>query len=121
MNVERFEDLEIWNESRKLVVEIYKLTSNEKLKKDFGLKDQIQRASVSIMNNIAEGIERDSNKDFIRCLYFAKGSEGEVRSLLYITLDLYIINKDKFKELFNDSVKLIKKISSLIKYLKTKT
>ncbi|HED07393.1 MAG TPA: four helix bundle protein [Ignavibacteria bacterium] len=121
MKVEHFEDLEIWKESRKLVVEVYKLTSNEILKKDFGLKEQMQRAAVSIMNNIAEGFERDSNKEFIRFLFFAKGSAGEIRSLLYITLDLNLITKDKFKELFGDSVKLIKKISTLIKYLKTKT
>ena len=109
MTVERFEDLEIWKESRMLVGEIYRLTSSDKLNKDFGLKDQIQRASVSIMNNIAEGFERDSNKEFIRFLFFAEGSAGEVRSLIYVTLDLNIITKDKFKELYDDSVKLIKK------------
>jgi len=109
MKVERFEDLEIWKEARILVDEVYKLSSSEKLKKDFGLNDQIQRSAVFIMNNIAEGFERDSNKEFISFLFFAKGSAGEVRSMLYIMLDLNLITKEKFKKLYNDSVKLIKK------------
>lgn len=120
MKITRFEDLEIWQQARLLVVLIYKLTSTPKLNKDFGLKDQMQRAAVSVMNNIAEGFERNSNKEFIRFLIFAKGSAGEIRSLIYVTLDLNILTGSEFKNLHDSSVLLIRKISSLIKYLKTK-
>lgn len=119
MKITKFEDLQIWQEARSIVVLIYKLTSTPKLNKDFGLKDQMQRAAVSIMNNIAEGFERNSNKEFIRFLIFAKGSAGEIRSLIYVTLDLNIVTEIEFKSLHDSSVLLIKKISSLIKYLKS--
>ena len=79
MKIERFEDLKVWKYLRTLVTDIYKLTSDIPFAKDFGLKDQIQRASVSIMNNIAEGFERDNNKEFVRFLIYSKGSAGEVR------------------------------------------
>jgi four helix bundle protein len=79
MKIERFEDLKVWQYSRTLVTDIYILTKGPSFNKDYGLKDQIQRASVSIMNNIAEGFERDNNKEFIRFLIYSKGSAGEVR------------------------------------------
>ncbi len=84
MKVERFEDLHVWQLSRKLVVEIYEVTSNDNFKKDYGLSSQIQRASVSVLSNIAEGFEKGYNKEFIRFLYIAKGSIGEVRAQLYV-------------------------------------
>ncbi|KAB2842979.1 MAG: four helix bundle protein [Melioribacteraceae bacterium] len=121
MKATRFEDLEIWQESRMIIKSIYNLTSKDKFAKDFGLRDQIQRASVSIMNNIAEGFERDNNKEFLRFLSYAKGSAGELRSLLYVALDLEYINKNEFETIYESSSIIIKKISSLIKYLKTKT
>jgi four helix bundle protein len=74
MKIERFEDLKVWKSSRDLVLSIYSLTKKNIFSKDYGLKDQIQRAAVSIMNNIAEGFERKSNNEFIRFLYFSKGS-----------------------------------------------
>ena len=83
MKYKQFEDLPVWQESRDLVKQIYELTSKSCFQKDFGFKDQIQRASISIMNNIAEGFEKDNNTEFIRFLYFSKGSAGEVRSMLY--------------------------------------
>ena len=85
------------------------------------MRDQLQRASVSIMNNIAEGFERNSNKEFIRFLSYSKGSAGEIRSLMYVALDLKFISQNEFNKLFEDAEILIKKISSLIKYLKSKT
>lgn len=88
MAIKQFEDLKVWQSSREFVKSIYKLTSKTKFKNDYGFKDQIQRASVSIINNIAEGFERDNNKEFIRFLTFSKGSAGEVRSLLYVAKDL---------------------------------
>ncbi|MEJ2685452.1 MAG: four helix bundle protein [Candidatus Sulfobium sp.] len=84
----RFEDLEVWKSSYKLAVEIYKRFSNCK---DYGLKDQITRSSVSVPSNIAEGFERNSNKEFIRYLYIAKGSCGELRTQLHIAQGLDIL------------------------------
>jgi len=72
MKIQRFEDMKVWQDARELVNQIYKSTSGQKFSKDFGLRDQIQRAAVSIMSNIAEGYERDSNKELIRFLQFQK-------------------------------------------------
>ncbi len=118
MSAKKFEDLEIWQDARILVSKIYKTTSKTKFSKDYGLKDQIQRAAVSIMNNIAEGFEREGNAEFIRFLSISKGSAGEVRSLLYVAKDLGFINDEEFKFLFNSSLQLIKRISKLISYLR---
>ncbi len=117
MKVERFEDLVIWQEARELVKSIYKLTSAGLFKKDFGLKDQIQRAAVSIMNNIPEGFERNNNNELIRFLLISKGSSGELRSLLYISLDLEYITKNEFDENYLKTETLSKKISKFIQYL----
>lgn len=85
MRIERFDDIIAWQKSKNLTVEIYFLFTDHK---DFGFKDQIQRASVSIMNNIAEGFERKSNNEFRQYLYIAKGSCGEVRSMLILAKEL---------------------------------
>jgi four helix bundle protein len=87
MNIKKFEDLEIWQLSRQLTGQVYNVTKDSSFSKDIGLVNQIRRASVSIMPNIAEGFERGSNKEFIQFLYIAKGSSGELRSQLYIALD----------------------------------
>jgi four helix bundle protein len=92
----RFEDLKVWIDSCEFTESIYQLTFNDQLKKDFSFKDQIRRASVSIMNNIAEGFERNSNKEFIRFLFYSKGSAGEVRSMLYLARQLGYINQNQF-------------------------
>ncbi len=117
MAIKSFEDLKVWQLSREFVKSIYKLTSKPKFKNDFGLKDQIQRASVSIMNNIAEGFERDNNKELIRFLIFSKGSAGEVRSLLYVASDLGYINQNEFEIHYNLSIDIITQIANFIKYL----
>lgn len=80
MKIQKFEDILSWQKARKLTISIYKTFENSK---DFGYKNQIERASVSIMNNIAKGFERKSNKEFKQYLFIAKGSCGEVRSMLY--------------------------------------
>jgi len=118
MTNQSFEELKVWNTSRKFVKEVYEMTSKNPFKNDYGLKDQIQRASVSIMNNIAEGFERDNNKEFIRFLKFSKGSAGEVRSLLYVALDLQYIDKTEFNDKYNSAVDIITQIANFIKYLK---
>jgi four helix bundle protein len=84
MPVKYFEDLEVWKEARHLTREVYRITSDSKFSKDFGLSNQSQRAAVSIMSNIAEGFERGGNPEFIQFLYVAKGSCGEARSQLYV-------------------------------------
>lgn len=119
MKVERFEDLVIWQEARELVKSIYKLTSKGPFKKDFGLKDQVQRAAVSIMNNIPEGFERNNNNEFIRFLLISKGSAGELRSLLYVAFDLNYITQSEFEDNYQRAVSISKKISRFIQYLDT--
>jgi len=113
-----FEDLKVWQDTRKFVKSIYELTASESFKKDFGLKDQIQRAAVSIMNNIAEGFERNNNKEFVIFLKYSKGSAGEIRSMLYVALDLNYISKSTFEEYLENVIKIITQISNFIKYLK---
>lgn len=117
MGIKRFEDLKIWQAVREFVKRSYQLTSKPKFNNDFGLKDPFQRASVSIMNNIAEGFERDNNKEFIRFLTYSKGSAGEVRSLLYVALDLGYITEQEFQEHYISSIDIITQTANFIKYL----
>jgi len=118
MKVKSFEDMKVWQDARVFVKLIYELTASDVFKKDYGLKDQIQRAAVSIMNNISEGFERDNNKEFMNFLGYAKGSAGEVRSMLYVALDLKYISKDNFDINYNKAIKIITQISNFKKYLK---
>lgn len=117
MKVKTFEDLQVLQDARTFVKSIYELTSLENFRKDYGLKDQIQRAAVSIMNNIAEGFERDNNKEFRNFLGYAKGSAGEVRSMLFVAIDVNYISKDKFDENYKQAINVITQISNFKKYL----
>lgn len=117
MKIKSFEDLQVWQDARMIVKSIYELTAEENLAKDFGFNDQLQRAAISIMNNISEGFERDNNKDFRNLLSYAKGSAGELRSILYIALDLNYITQKQFDELYSLSIKVITQISNFKKYL----
>ncbi|HEX9252334.1 MAG TPA: four helix bundle protein [Ignavibacteriaceae bacterium] len=119
MKVISFEDLQVWKDSRILVKSIYQLTANGKFNKDFGLREQIQRASVSIMNNIAEGFERNNNKEYIKFLGYSKGSAGEVRSMLYVATDLGYISQDSFNTYYQMAINIITQLSNFIKYLKS--
>ncbi len=114
----RFEDLDVWIAAKDASVMIYKITENESLKKDFGLKDQIRRASISIISNIAEGFERNGNKEFIQFLSIAKGSAGEVRAQLYIIKELEFINEEEFTLLNEKVTQVSKMLSGFINYLK---
>jgi four helix bundle protein len=114
MKIERFEDIIAWQKAKQLTILIYKDFGNSK---DFGFKDQIQRASVSIMNNIAEGFERRSNKEFRQFLYIAKGSCGEVRSMLQLAKEIEKLNNDSFKVKYELSEEISKILSGLIKTL----
>ena len=113
--IEKFEDIIVWQKSKLLIVDIYKDFKNCK---DYAFRDQIQRASVSIMNNIAEGYERMGNKEFAKFLYIAKGSCGEVRSMLHLALDLDYINKQTFDLNLERTLEISRMLSSFIKKLK---
>ncbi|MBS4041073.1 MAG: four helix bundle protein [Flavobacteriales bacterium] len=115
--VKNFEDLEIWKEARRLYVEILKITKETELKNDYRLRDQIKGASGSIMDNIAEGFERNGNVEFRQFLSIAKGSAGETRSQLYRLFDNHYINKDILDSLVHDYQNLSGKINSFITYL----
>ena len=118
MRVKNFEDLEIWKEARRLTGEVYRLTKDSTLSKDFDLSRQIQRAAVSIMSNIAEGFERGGNQEFAQFLYIAKGSCGEVRSQLYVALDQSYATQKTCEELTKSFRRLSIMISNFIAYLK---
>lgn len=96
--IKKFEDILAWQEARKLVLEIYQLTNADPLAKDFGLRSQMQRATVSVMTNIAEGFDCESHVEFARFLGIARRSAIEVQSLLYTSLDLGYINEVVFKQ-----------------------
>ncbi len=112
MKIERFEDIIAWQKAKELTLLIYRTFQGSK---DFAFRDQIQRAAVSVMNNIAEGYERKGDKELQRFLYIAKGSAGEVRSMLYIAADLKYISTDDFRILFNLVEEISKMLSGFIK------
>jgi four helix bundle protein len=116
--VNSFEELNIWIESRSFNKKLYKILNNGLFDKDYDLKRQIRRASISISSNIAEGFERNTDKEFIQFLYYAKGSAGEVRSQLFLSLDLSYIKKDDFDKLYSQITEISKMIGGMIKYLK---
>jgi len=115
--VSHFEDIEAWKKARNLSKEIYMCTGQGDFRHDYNLRDQIRRAVISVMSNIAEGFERGSNKEFIQYLYIAKGSTAEVEAQLYIALDNSYINQEKFNELkmLTKSIKSL--LAGFIRYL----
>ena len=116
----RFEDLWIWQQARSLVKEIYEDFSQGPGARDYGFRDQIQRAGISIMNNIAEGFERFSDAEFARFLDIAKGSCGEVRSMYYTAEDLCYAKPEVAESRRNKAKQISGGIASLIGYLKEK-
>jgi four helix bundle protein len=115
--IEHFEDMECWKKARELTKFVYEISSISKFARDYGLRDQIRRASVSVLSNIAEGFERDGNKEFIQFLSLAKGSSGEVRAQLYVAFDQQYITKEQFELLTARAIKVNRIISGLIKSL----
>lgn len=115
--IKRFEDLEIWQLARSLCHNIYLLAENSDLRNNYKLFNQIDGSSGSVMDNIAEGFERNGNKEFIQFLYIAKASCGETRSQLYRILDRKFITQNEFDNLKGQSENLSKKISGFIAYL----
>ena len=114
MKINQFEDIKSWKKAKDLAVTVYKEFKDNK---DYGFKDQIQRASVSIMNNIAEGFERGTNPEFRRFLFIAKGSCGEVRSMIYLTKSLNYLSINCSNKLLDETVQISKMLSGLIKTL----
>jgi four helix bundle protein len=113
-----FEDLEVWIKSREFAKLIHEISSKGTFSKDYSLKDQINRSSGSIMDNIAEGFERGGNKEFIQFLFISKGSSGETRSQLYRALDKNHIEQSEFDFLKNKSIEISSQLSGFIKYFK---
>ena len=115
-----FEEIISWQKARELNSIIYSLTNfNNAFSKDYGLRDQIRRSSISISSNIAEGFERETTKEFIRFLYIAKASAGEFRSQLYLAFDLKYISLNEFEEIKLMVNEISKLLSGFIKYLKS--
>jgi four helix bundle protein len=115
----KFEDLEIFQSARKLCKEVYEITKGDEFHKDIRFVQQIHASAGSVMDNIAEGYEREGNKEFINFLYIAKGSCGEVRSQIIRASDVGFIDNDTSTRLYNDCIGLSKAISAFVKSLKT--
>lgn len=115
--IERFEEIKAWQLARELVTAVYRVSSQGKFATDFGLRDQIRRAAISVISNIAEGFERGSEKEFQRFLYMAKGSAGEVRSQLYIASDLGYLATEEFADLKARAEEVSRALSGFITYL----
>jgi len=115
MIIERFEDIEAWKEARLLVKDIYECFTDIR---DYGFRDQIQRAVISIMPNMAEGFDRGSNKEFIQFLIIARGSVSEVKSLIYAALDVGYIDNEIFNKFSKRYIKITNLINGFIRYLK---
>jgi len=117
-NFKRFENIDAWKKARVLVRQIYLISSTPKFNKDYGLRDQIRRAVVSVVSNIAEGFERGGNKEFQQFLSIAKGSIGEVKAQLYVALDVEFIEEVEFTKIYSQADEVGKIINGLIEYLK---
>ena len=114
MKFNRFEEIIAWRKAKELTKDVYLCFEKSR---DFGFKDQIQRASISIMNNIAEGFERKSNNEFKYFLFIAKGSCGEVRSMLILAHEMQWLNDEIYLKMYNSSIEISKMLSGLIKSL----
>ena len=115
--IERFEDISAWRLARTLVKEIYRVTAQGLFARDFDLRNQLRRATVSIMSNIAEGFERGTNNEFRHFLHIAKGSAGEVRSLLYVAFDSGYITANHQAELTEQILQVSSALGGFIRYL----
>ena len=113
-----FEEIEAWQQARTLTREVYAVSGQGSFTKDFGPRDQIRRASVSVMSNIAEGFERGGRGEFIQFLAIAKGPAGEVRAQLYAAFDQGYLDRDVFEELLAQAARVSRRINGLMTYLR---
>lgn len=116
--IERFEDIDAWKEARVLTKQVYQATRKRGFRNDFSMVDQIRRACVSIMSNIAEGFNRGGDKEFVQFLSVAKGSAGEVQSLLYAAFDQEYLSQDEFHDLMQQADSAAKLTGGFLSYLK---
>ena len=115
----RFEELDVWQTARELAQKVYSVSNRDAFARDFGLRDQMRRAAVSIMSNIAEGFESGTRPLFIKFLRYARGSAGEVRAQFYVALDVGYISAEEFAALTDLTEKCSRQLTRLIKYLET--
>ncbi|AMV28971.1 hypothetical protein VT84_31545 [Gemmata sp. SH-PL17] len=115
--IRRLEDIEAWKKARELNREVYRITRGESFARGFALRDQIRRATISAMSNIAEGYERDGNAEFRQFLYIAKGSAGEVRAQLYAALDVEYIDQETFERITTLALDTTRLVQGFIRYL----
>ncbi|OGW17614.1 MAG: four helix bundle protein [Nitrospinae bacterium RIFCSPLOWO2_12_FULL_45_22] len=118
MKIEKFEDIDAWREARKLVNMIYDVSNNGNFSNDYGLRDQIRRASISAMSNISEGFDRETNKEFIQFLIIARASVSEVKSHMYVALDRKYLSIEEFDSIYNQANTVINLINGFIRYLR---
>jgi four helix bundle protein len=118
--VHRFEELEVWKTARTLTRTVYQLTTSDAFSKDFGLRDQIQKAAVSVMSNIAEGFDSSTQSTFIQFLGYARRSAAEVKSQLYVAIDLNYISQDEFDTAFDEVDKCSRQLFRFIQYLRSR-
>ena len=116
--IARFEDIEAWKKARQLVSDVYAVSSTGAFAKDFGLRDQVRRAAVSVMSNIAEGFERSGDKEFLQFLSLAKASCGEIRSQLYVALDQKYMSEDQFRSISEQAIHVSQLIAGFMRYLR---
>jgi four helix bundle protein len=114
----RFEDLEVWRKARILVAEVYRRTGQGRFSHDFGLREQIRRAAVSVGSNIAEGYERGGNREFLQFVSHAKGSCGEVRAQLHIAHDQGYLGQADYEDLVERATEISRMLAGLIRHLR---
>jgi four helix bundle protein len=115
--IKQFEEIEAWKKARALTAAIYRASGTGEFARDFGLKDQIRRAAVSVMSNIAEGFERDGSKEFLQHLSIAKASAGEARSQLYVALDAGHRSETDFEQLRGSTIEVSRLLKGFMTYL----
>ena len=120
MKIRKFEELNIWKLALKITKDIYDFTAKKEFSRDFGLRDQVRRAIISVSSNIVEGFEKNNNNEFIRFLKIAKGSAGEARNQLYIALAIDYITKNEFEKINKELENLAGQIGGFIVYLEKK-
>lgn len=120
MRIQRFEDIEAWKVARELTKQVYAVSKQGPFGKDYGLRDQMQRAASSIMANIAEGFDGGSNREFLKFLGYALRSTTEVQSHLYVALDQGYLDQQKFKSFYDLTLQVKKFISGFMRYLRSR-